>query len=259
MRETQLREGPHACARLDPRGSRHDFHSAWITELRNVLNGGLLPRDYYALGEQHAGRLVTDVLTLHTSRLNGEPPPLPPADGGLAVAEAPPKVRRRLTGVETYRQRRRTLAIRHVNGHRLIALLEIVSPANKDRLESVEEFVEKAAEALDLGIHVLLVDLLPPGRHDPRGMHGAVWNEFDQAPYDLPVDERLTMASYAAGPPVEAYLEHRAVGGPLPDMPLFLHSDRYVPVPLETTYAAAYRGVPAFWRDVLEGRRPTSP
>jgi hypothetical protein len=141
-----------------------------------------------------------------------------------------------------------------VSGHRLIALLEIVSPANKDRLESVEEFVTKAVEALDLGIHVLLLDLFPPGVHDPRGMHGAVWNQFDEAPYDLPVDEPLTAASYAAGPPVEAYLEHFAVGSPLPEMPLFLRSDRYIPVPLEGTYQAAYRGVPAFWRGVVEAR-----
>ena len=38
-------------------------------------------------------------------------------------------------------------------------------------------------------------------------------------------------------------------------VPLFLHPDRYVNVPLEATYNAAYRGVPAFWRDVLEGRQ----
>jgi hypothetical protein len=120
-------------------GIFHHFHNAWITELSNALNG-LLPRGYYALGEQHAGRMLADVVTLHASPPNGGPPPLPPSDGGLAVAEAPPKVRRRFTGIETYRQRRRTLAIRHVSGHRLIALLEIVSPANKDRLESVEEF-----------------------------------------------------------------------------------------------------------------------
>jgi hypothetical protein len=235
-------------------GIFHSFHNGWITELHNALNGGLLPRSFYALMEQHAGKFVTDVLTLHASRPNGEPPPIPPSDGGLALAEAPPKVSRKLTGSETYRQRRRSLAIRHVSGHRLIALLEIVSPANKDRLEHVEEFVAKAVEALDLGVHVLLLDLFPPGRHDPRGLHGAVWNNFDEGPYDLPVDNPLTVASYAAGLPVEAYLEHLAFGGTLPDMPLFLRSDRYIPVPLEATYQAAYRGVPAFWREVLEGR-----
>ncbi len=236
-------------------GMFHDFHNAWITELRNAFNGGLLPPDYYALGEQHAGRFITDVLTLHASRPNGEPPPPPPGPaGGLALADAPPKVRRQLTGIETYRQRRRTLAIRHVSGHRLVAIIEIVSPANKDRLESVDEFVTITVEVLDFGVHVLLIDLLPPGRHDPRGLHGAVWNQFDELPYDLPVAETLTLAAYTAGPPVKSYIEHLAVGGTLPDMPLFLHSERYIPVPLESTYQAAYCGVPAFWRAVLEDR-----
>jgi hypothetical protein len=41
----------------------------------------------------------------------------------------------------------------------------------------------------------------------------------------------------------------------LAEMPLFLRPDRYVNVPLESTYQASYRSMPAFWRDVLEGRR----
>src|SRR5712692_4575444 len=89
-------------------GIFHSFHNVWISQLHNALNGGLLPGDYYALVEQHAGKFVADVLTLHASRTNGASAPVPPADGGLAVAEAPPKVRRKLTGTETYRQRRRT-------------------------------------------------------------------------------------------------------------------------------------------------------
>ena len=236
-------------------GIYHSFHNAWITHLGDALNNGLLPPEYYALGEQHAGHLVADVLTLHASGPNDAPPPLPPSGPGLAVAEAPPQVRRQLTGIETYRQRRRTLAIRHVSGHRLIALVKIASPANKDRLESVEVFAAKTIDALELGVQVLLIDQLPPGRHDPRGLHAVVWSEFDEAPYDLPIDEPLTVASYAAGPPVRAYLEHVRIGGSLPEMPLFLHADRYIPIPLEATYQTAYRGVPAFWRDVLEGRQ----
>jgi hypothetical protein len=55
---------------------------------------------------------------------------------------------------------------------------------------------------------------------------------------------------------VEIYLEHVAVGAALPQMPLFLRPDRYVNVPLEPTYQAAYRGLPAFWRAVLEGPSP---
>ena len=36
------------------------------------------------------------------------------------------------------------------------------------------------------------------------------------------------------------------------DMPLFLSSERYVNVPLESTYAAAYADVPRRWRTVLD-------
>lgn len=238
-------------------GIFHDFHTVWIGHLRTALNDGLLPEGYYALAEQHAGRPITDVLTLHASPVAKEPLPLPPATGGTAVAEAPPRVSRRQTIEPAALVRRRTLAIRHVSGHRLVALLEIVSPANKDRAGHIEEFVAKAVSALDLGVHLLLVDLFPPGRCDPHSIHGLILQGLEQSdePYDLPEKQPLTLASYAAGPQVEVYLEHIAVGAALPDMPLFLRPDRYIQVPLESTYQAAYHGMPAFWRDVLEGRR----
>jgi hypothetical protein len=243
----------HDWARVNA-GIFHDFHNVWVAELRNAMNEGALPRGYYALVEQHAGRFVPDLLTLHVGPASGTRPPAPEAVGGLAVAELPPKVRRKLIGTGSYSRLRRTLAIRHVSGHRLVAVIEIVSPANKDRAESVREFAAKAVALLEEGVHVLLVDLFSPGAHDARGMHGAIWEQFDDQPYDLPADEPFTLASYMAGSSPEAYVEHRSIGGTLPDMPLFLQWDRYIPAPLESTYQSAYRGVPEFWRDALEGR-----
>jgi hypothetical protein len=239
-------------------GIFHDFHVAWIPEIRKVLNGGLLPEGYYALAEQHAGRAIADVLTLHASPVAPEQAParlpLPPATGGVALADAPPRTRRRHTVEPAALVRRRSLAIRHVSGHRLVALIEIVSPANKHRPRHVADFAAKAVSALDLGVHLLLVDLLPPGPNDPAGMHGVILQELDpsEEPYDVPADEPATLASYAAGPMVEIYLEHVAVGASLPEKPLFLRPDRYINVPLEPTYQAAYVGMPAFWRGVLE-------
>jgi hypothetical protein len=70
-----------------------------------------------------------------------------------------------------------------------------------------------------------------------------------------PSDQRLTLVSYrASGIGVEAYVEHLTVGDLLTDMPTFLDSDFYINIPFEATYQAAYHGVPAFWRDVLEGK-----
>ena len=237
-------------------GTFHAFHTAWITHLSETLNDGVLPAGYYALPEQHGGRLIADVLTLQTP--SSALPSPPSGEGVVAVAEAPPQVRRKLTPSPVGRGSRRTLAIRHVSGHQVIALVEIVSSANKDRASHVAEFADKVETALWHGVHVLLVDLFPPGRHDPRGIHGAIWERYDDQPYLLPPDEVLTLASYVAGPCPEAYLEHLATGSPLVDMPLFLTPERYINAPLKATYLAAYRGLPAFYRDVLEGRQPQS-
>jgi hypothetical protein len=157
-------------------GIFNDFHNVWIAELRNVLNGGLLPSGYYALSEQHAGKYITDVRTLHAEP---RPPERPgPPSGGLAVAVAPPRVGRRLTLSAAARSRRKTLAIRHVSGDRIVALIEMVSPANKDRPEHVRDFLAKMEDALRYGIHLLLLDLFPPGPNDPVGMHGALWERL---------------------------------------------------------------------------------
>lgn len=245
----------HNWTRVDA-GIFHAFHLSWLGRLQDALNDGIMPEGYYALAEQHAGRLIPDILTLNVnSPPNVEDVSLSgPETGGTAVADAPPKVRRKHSVQMTAKGRRRSLAIRHVSGHRLVALLEIVSPSNKDRAASVRDFVTKVVTALEYGVHVLFVDLFPPGRHDPHGLHDAVLQHLEEpeSPYELPPDEPLTLASYAASAVIEMYIEHVAFGASLPDMPLFFLPDRYVEVPLETTYQQAYHSMPAFWREVLE-------
>jgi hypothetical protein len=150
-------------------------------------------------------------------------------------------------------RRGRHLVIRHISGHQVVALIEVVSPSNKDRKQHVRDLAEKVVRSLEAGVHVLLLDLLPPGPHDPGGLHGAVWAYFDSAAYQPPGDSPLTLVSYVwDGAEPEAYIEPIATGRPLPDRPLFLTAHRYVNVPLEATYQAAYRGMPQFWREILE-------
>src|SRR4029077_18883872 len=48
-------------------GIFHDFHHAWIEELKRALNAGLLPEDYYAPAEKHAAGFGPDVLALQTN------------------------------------------------------------------------------------------------------------------------------------------------------------------------------------------------
>ena len=158
------------------------------------------------------------------------------------------------SGYYAMSEQQKTLAIRHVSDHRLIAVVEIVSPANKDRHDHVREFLDKIEDLLAHGIHILLIDLFPPGSHDPLGLHAALWDRLGDTPEPPPADEPLTLASYVAGAPVEAYLEHLAVGQSLADMPLFLDPGVYVCAPLEETYQATWRGTPEPWRAVLQAK-----
>jgi hypothetical protein len=231
-------------------GTFHDFHLAWIAELRKELNDGLLPDGYYAQAEQIIGPFGPDVLALEEPGPPGEPAT---DRGGVAVAVAQPRMRHRESvGPAGYTAKRRKVVIRHGSGDRIVALIEIVSPGNKANLNNFRSFIDKAAECLARGYHLLIVDLFPPGPRDPGGVHAALWSEFADGAVELAADEPLTLAAYSAGPVKEAYLEPTAVGRELIDMPLFLDPETYVNVPLEQTYRAAYRGVPRKWKDVLE-------
>jgi hypothetical protein len=232
-------------------GIFHHFHQLWTGHISEALNAGLLPSGYYAMVEQHADQIVPDVLALHAR--DGD---TLDKGGGIAVLEAPPKTSRKLVGLLRPPKKfaNRHVAIRHVSDHRVIAMIEIVSPANKDRLASVKDFALKARAVVDLSVHLLIVDLFPPGKHDRRGMHGAIWKTLGRDKETPPGDKPLCLMSYVAKMPPDAYLEWLGVGARLPEMPLFLDAKRYVNVPLESTYQQAYAGVPEFWREVIEKR-----
>jgi hypothetical protein len=71
----------HDWTRVDA-GIFHDFHHAWIEEIKRTLNRGILPADYYALAEQHAAGFGPDVLTLQGDRNGDAGDDAPPASSG---------------------------------------------------------------------------------------------------------------------------------------------------------------------------------
>ena len=181
-------------------GIFHAFHHSWIEEIARVLNRGLLPPQYYALPEQHAAGFGPDVLTLQggsdcapTTRM-GPPPGTP---GGVLLA--PPKLQPIAeTELGFYRRKQSTVTVRHVSGDRIVAMLEIVSPGNKSSRAALRSLVEKAAALLERQIHLLVVDLHPPGRREPQGIHAAIWEEIAGEEIALPPEKPLTLAAYEA-------------------------------------------------------------
>jgi hypothetical protein len=225
---------------------------SWIVHLTEALNGGLLPADYYAHSENHFGRRIADVLTLRTGGVEKR---IPRTDiGTLAVAERPPKVSRRFVHDPYPKGVPRTVTVRSADEDRVVAMIEIVSPGNKRSKPAVAEFVAKAREAVTSGVHFVIVDVFRPGRHDPQGMHAALWADLGHPKTRPPVDQPVTFASYDAGYTVVAYVNHLAIGETLPSMPLFLVPDYYVELPLSETYGRAFRGMGKVDRDRLEKR-----
>ncbi|HKI20504.1 MAG TPA: DUF4058 family protein, partial [Isosphaeraceae bacterium] len=204
-------------------GAFHDFHHVWIGELRNVLNSGLLPSDYYAMAEQVARPRVPDVLTLQTANGQDESSYGEPVAGATAVATAPPRVcLSDIIEEEIYARRQRSVVIRHGSDDRIIAVIEILSAGNKSSNTEFRSFEAKAVDLLDHGYHLLLVDLHPRTPRDPDGIHPVIWAEFGGRSKPALYDKPLTLVAYDAGPPKTCYVEPVAVGDTLVEMPLFL-------------------------------------
>ena len=235
-------------------GIFHDFHHEWISTIKHAINQCLQGTDYYALAEQIAGGVGPDVLTLqqpsHGHKTNG-----PIGDrrrGGIAMATVPPKARFRITNPpHWYATKKNAVAIRHISEHRVVAVLEIISPGNKASRSAMTVFVRKAQDLIAAGVHLDFVDLFPPTPRDPEGLHPVVWGDDDADTYHFDPAKPLTCASYIGGPGAEAFIEPVAVGDELPTLPLFLTPEEYIDVPFEATYQSAFEAVPEFWRETL--------
>ena len=236
-------------------GILHDFHHEWISTIRRALNDGLLPPDYYALAEQQAAGFGPDVLALQSAqpRDTDEPDSREPLGGSNGLLLAPPKVQFTAEyNQQFYRRKKSTIAVRHVSGDHLVAVLEIISPGNKSGKHAFKALIDKACELLEHKINLLFVDLFPPTKRDPNGIHASIWDAITEEAFTVPPDKPLTLAAYMSDLTVKAYVNTVAVGDPLPDMPLYLEPHGYVLVPLESTYQAAWQAVPRRWRSVLE-------
>ncbi len=235
----------HDWARVDA-GTFHDFHQGWAVEIRNALNRGVLPAGFVAATDQRVSGFEPDVSA------HARPTRTPAAPSGLAVAQAPPGVKRVAkleTEAEAFARRKNRVVVRHARGE-VVAVIEIVSPGNRDRDHSVNRLVGKVREFLRDGVNVLLIDPFPPGEFDPAGLHGAVSRSWlgETSPTDeLPP----VVVSYDAGEPLTAYTDPLVVGAPLPDAPLFLEPGVYVPLPLEATYLAAWENLGADVREAF--------
>jgi hypothetical protein len=223
----------------------HDFHTLWMTTIRRVLNDGRMPPGFYALAEQTTRTMGPDVIALE--RREPGTGTRQPGSGGTSAAVAV----RASAKPQSPAFRPKRVAVRHITGDRVVAIIELVSPGNKDSRHAVRQFARKVVRAVHAGVHVLFVDPFPPRAGDPDGMHNVVWPLLNGDPHHFPPDTPLLAAGYEAVTPPNCHLTPFAVGRPLPDMPVFLEPDLSVTLPLEATYTAAFADVLPMHRQLL--------
>src|SRR3954467_3251313 len=145
---------------LDDVTSWEGFHGGWPMVIVQHLRKRL-PSGFVAEPRVHSGSQVEiDVAAVEKD----EPPSFAPTgegNGGVATAVwAPPRpsvaVETTLPDFDEYEVR----IYDAKRGRRLVAAIEIVSPANKDRPEHRNIFVAKCAALLQKGVAVSIVDLV---------------------------------------------------------------------------------------------------
>src|SRR5262249_11630921 len=156
-----------------------------------------------------------------------------PRDGdGIATAVRPQTTFVLPAEEERYARMANQVAIHHGLGQ-VVAIIEIVSPGNKNSRHALRAFVDKAVDLSRQSVNLLVTDLLPPGPRDPPRIHPAIWDEITDQAFTLLPGKPLTVAAYQCSPTKTAYVEPVGVGDPLPAMPLFLRGEWHVKAPLE--------------------------
>ncbi|MGL4419617.1 MAG: DUF4058 family protein [Gemmataceae bacterium] len=227
-------------------GLFHHFHQMWCCELSRALNRGPLPEGYTALVEQRAGTKEMDLLAIE------EAAPTPLLQSSLAVMTRPQTKYVARSEQAYYADKASQVVIRHQLG-RVVAFIEILSPANKHDAHSFESFCEKIVQSIRSRVHVLVIDLFPPGRRDPSGIHQAIWEHFEaDEPFILPTSDSRVLASYEADGVNTAFIETPVLGEALSAMPLFIAPGGHVLVPLEPTYQVAWNDSPKSLRRLVD-------
>jgi hypothetical protein len=219
------------------------LHGAWPTVIVIDLNGRFPPR-YVASPRIHLG--ASFEIDVAASEQHQADPPVgeeSSIDGGIAVATwAPPKptltVETDLPDQDEYEVR-----IFETESERLVAAIEIVSPANKDRLESRRAFAAKCSALLQQGVSVSIVDLVTTRRANLYGDLLEMLGQSDPFLSDPPSLYAAACRWRQEGQSwyLETWTHALAVGRPLPTLPLWLSADLAVPLELETTYEETCR------------------
>jgi hypothetical protein len=227
---------------LDDTFSWEGIHGGWPMVIVQQLRKRL-PPGYIAEPRAHSGwQVEVDLGTFEAER----PASVGMSDNGGGVATAVWAPARPSVAVETalpaFHDEYEVRVFDVRRRRRLVAAVEIVSPANKDRPEHRNLFVAKCVELLRKGVAVSVVDLVTTRRFNLYADLMAFIGQADPAFGEPP--QPLYAAScrwFKRGDRMrlETWSHALALGQALPTLPLWLDEDLVVPLDLESSYEQA--------------------
>lgn len=222
---------------LSQRRHWDSFHGAWAEAIAANLNQFLLPERYVAEARvKLGGRVEIDVGAFE------ETPPFPGAGAGGVALWSPPQPA--ATAPLDFQDPDifEVQVQSEEEGPRLVAAIELVSPANKDRLASRRMFAVKCASYLHSGVSVIVVDVVT---ERSGNLHSELLKLLrvqvstpSQGSRDLYATAYRTVPSLQ-GLHLETWAFSLTLGSPLPTLPLWLEPDFALPLDLEAAYQAA--------------------
>lgn len=220
--------------------ARHweSFQVTWAVTMADALNQSLLPEGYFAEEHAHAGsRVEIDVATFADETFDATAP----RNGSLATKSyAPPTPP--LIVPAAFPDEFEVRVFEMSGGYRLVAAIELVSPANKDRKRHRRAFALKCAGYLSQGISLIVVDAVTTRQ---ANLHEEILRVLEEeSETGLQDGTDLYAVSYRpivqeGREDIHVWPSPLAIGEELPTLPLALNAEICVPLDLEATYSAA--------------------
>lgn len=221
---------------LSQRRHWDSFHGAWAEAMAQHLNQLLLPDGFVAEARvKLGGQVEIDVGTF------AESGPSAASEHGVATWAPPQPAATALLNFQAP-EIFEVQVLQEEGGPRLVAAIELVSPANKDRPSHRRMFAVKCASYLHSGVSVMMVDVVT----ERAGNLHAELLQLLQAPLVTPAqgNHELYAAAYrtiagSQGLTLETWAETLSLRQTLPTLPLWVMPDLGLPMDLEMTYQAA--------------------
>lgn len=234
----------HCAKPIERRRRWESFHSYWAGAIGRGLNEVLPKRFFAAVQTHHGSRIEADVLELDS----GPGPESNGQAGGVALQTyAPPQVTTVLAAV--FPDEIEIPIFDEVEGDKLVAAVELISPSNKHDPASRRSFAAKCAAYQANGVGLIIVDVL----HDMRfNLHDELIDLMNHSNKSrMPPETFMYVAAYRPvrrddSNQIDCWTHALAIGDELPTLPLALRGWGCVPVDLEATYMDARQasGIP---------------